>query len=621
MKIIPVAFFLGLFWLTSSGQTESIHLHLDKTIAYPGDTCWFRAYFFIKNLPAAVSTNLYVEVYNQQDNLVTRTSFPVIEAMSMGQLPVPCQQGQYWLRAYTRNSNFFIQSLTVRNAENQISTRSLFKTNQSMAFSDLPGLLITSSYSKGHISCTLFPDSKCKYQSKKIEILVKCYDQLVARYNFELNSRQKNIIVVPDSSLIRFHGFVSLIFLCNDTIIDKQEILVPCRSIPIDLIKDTGAYVLKIRDTTDWNYSLSVTCQPENLEMASITNSLRPPGLPKPTDTAFLSYQGIVNSTTGKKGPIRDHELVIVLGKDSLNKVNLVSIDTTGKLTFSGLIFFDSSYLNYMLNGYTGDKLSNILLTLNQPCYPAFQPPGQEDYQENTLYDPPNLLLPTLDTLKYLKPVMVIAAYKKAIDNRYATGRFSWPAHFSFDLIHANKYNYSILDYLNLELPWFGSNIFGIKPPTFKGHPVVFYLDEQLINWRELNKLYINDLAYVKVIEDFVDDDRYIRMVSDIEDDIHPNLKDPYGSDNAPSAMICVYRRKGKDFRPIAGNLLSLKVKGYDRPQEWKTPDRTTLLWLPYFHEKELRFILPWAKPTRIQIVVEGVNSQGEIFHFEKIEN
>jgi len=606
-------------WLSyGHGQTESVYLHMDKTLCYPGDTVWFRGYIFDGNYLSKISTNLYVELFDNANQLINRRCFPVNTGSSVGQMEFPKKSGLYWLRAYTQNSNFFLESVTIRGLDNRVIIRRKIDEPKSFCVTEECGLLFNSKYAKEGISTTIFPTNTSKYYGKELELVCSYNNFEIARDQFVIDGHQKNIIISQDSLKNFVHGFVKLLFYNADTLITAQDILLPCRSIPIEIIKDTGGYILKINDSANWKYSLAIFKPELHDRSSNIGAALSFPGTARKGDTSYLVYNGIVKSTLGKKAVIKNEELVVMLEKDSFKTTKLLSIDSFGHFNLSGLYFFDTAHFHYMLNGYIGDRLSDIEVSFPLPISPEFAPPDASSIEYDTLIISAQIELPRLDSLKYLKPVYVVADYRKALDNRYTTGRFSWPAHFRYDLIRANKYNYAILDYLRTELPFFDFDITGRYPPGFKNRPVTIYLDEMLVNWQELFNVHINELAYVKVIEDFVDDNPFIRAVSGIGADKLPTLGDPYGSDNGPSAMICIYTRKDKDLRGVQGKLLSIPIKGYDRPKEWRMPDRSTYLWVPFINAKEYKFTLPIGNSDPFELVAEGVDAFGETFHFEK---
>lgn len=619
MKKTILVILVAGFFSASYAQTESVHLHFDKTICYPADTAWFTAYIFDNNTLSNFSKNLYVELYDESNHLSLRKVFLIANGMSMGQLELPKKVGMYWIRSYTRNSSYFLQSLTIRGVDNAVVVRNLLDYKESPVTTEASGLLINSQYNKKGISCTIFPENSSPYNNQPFKLILKYYNTKIGDYAFIINQgRQRNILISPDSLRGYVHGYVSLLFYNSDTLVAKQDLFIPQREVPAQLIKEGDGYIFRINDSTNWTYSLSVVNTSAFSPSGNIEHSLSVPATSRVIDTSYLTFHATVSSTKGKEGLIKDADLVVALGKDSLSNIRLLPIDHLGKISYSGLRFFGTSNLNYLLNGYTGDKVSDIKITLTPEEYPEFTAPDSTDYESDTLNIIASLNLPNLDTLKYLKPVYVEASYKKALDNRYTTGRFSWPAHFSYDLIHADKYNYSILDYLQLELPWFGYNPFGNVSPGFKFKPVIFYLDEQVINWRELFNIHIKELAYVKVIEDFIDDDPYIRSVAGIDGDKLPTLANPYGTDNSPSAMICLYTPKGKDLRFMPGKLLTVPIKGYDQPQSWSYADRATLLWAPYNKAHEYRFALPSTNSSSFKLIVEGANKNGEVLHFER---
>lgn len=83
---------------------EKIHLFLNKESFVAGETVWFKTYVFSGSVLSFISTNLYVEVYNDQKTLVDKQIIPLIGGVGRGsfQLDPKTAEGVYHIRAYTR---------------------------------------------------------------------------------------------------------------------------------------------------------------------------------------------------------------------------------------------------------------------------------------------------------------------------------------------------------------------------------------------------------------------------------------------------------------------------------------------------------------------------------------
>jgi hypothetical protein len=82
---------------------EKLYLHCDRDEYLAGQTIWFKAYQYAEFLPYDKSSNLFVELLNENSSIVLRNTFPVVLAVSRGQLDIPdtLSTGKYILRAYT----------------------------------------------------------------------------------------------------------------------------------------------------------------------------------------------------------------------------------------------------------------------------------------------------------------------------------------------------------------------------------------------------------------------------------------------------------------------------------------------------------------------------------------
>lgn len=83
---------------------ERIHLHLDKTSYSPGDTIWFKAYILNGIQPTEKSKTLYVDWTDEKGEMITRTTSPIAEGTTFGQIAVPDNYNFSFihLKAYTK---------------------------------------------------------------------------------------------------------------------------------------------------------------------------------------------------------------------------------------------------------------------------------------------------------------------------------------------------------------------------------------------------------------------------------------------------------------------------------------------------------------------------------------
>jgi hypothetical protein len=110
--------------LDENYASEKIHLFFNKEEYVSGETMWFKAYCFSGYVLSYISTNLYVELYNEEKLLIDKMHVPLLNGVGQGSfnLQQTLPEGVYFIRAYTRwMLNFgeafqYIQSFPVYNA-------------------------------------------------------------------------------------------------------------------------------------------------------------------------------------------------------------------------------------------------------------------------------------------------------------------------------------------------------------------------------------------------------------------------------------------------------------------------------------------------------------------------
>jgi hypothetical protein len=82
---------------------ETMHVQFDKPAYSGGETVWFKAYLFSKNMPSPVSTNFYTELLDESGNVIDKKIYPIYESTAAGSfdLPKSVKGSGVVFRAYT----------------------------------------------------------------------------------------------------------------------------------------------------------------------------------------------------------------------------------------------------------------------------------------------------------------------------------------------------------------------------------------------------------------------------------------------------------------------------------------------------------------------------------------
>ena len=82
---------------------ELMHVQFDKPAYSGGETVWFKAYLFSKNMPSAISTNFYTELLDEKGNVLDKKIYPVYESSAAGSFDLPknVKGSGVFFRAYT----------------------------------------------------------------------------------------------------------------------------------------------------------------------------------------------------------------------------------------------------------------------------------------------------------------------------------------------------------------------------------------------------------------------------------------------------------------------------------------------------------------------------------------
>lgn len=82
---------------------EKIHLLFDKNSYLAGENLWFKSFVFEGYNPSAISTNLFVELYDRNKTQITKTFVPLLNGKGSGSIAIPenLKENVYYIRAYT----------------------------------------------------------------------------------------------------------------------------------------------------------------------------------------------------------------------------------------------------------------------------------------------------------------------------------------------------------------------------------------------------------------------------------------------------------------------------------------------------------------------------------------
>ena len=82
---------------------EKIHLLLSKKNYVAGENLWFTSFVFDGYSPSTISTNVFVELYDQNKKQISKKIYPLINGKGSGSISLPAElkEDVYYIRAYT----------------------------------------------------------------------------------------------------------------------------------------------------------------------------------------------------------------------------------------------------------------------------------------------------------------------------------------------------------------------------------------------------------------------------------------------------------------------------------------------------------------------------------------
>lgn len=87
----------------NQATNSKIYIQYDKEYYVPGETIWFKAYFYLNGKPGNSDNNLYLEFTDSKGKVITNKKYPVMGAVAKGNIDLPdtLSQGNYYVRAFT----------------------------------------------------------------------------------------------------------------------------------------------------------------------------------------------------------------------------------------------------------------------------------------------------------------------------------------------------------------------------------------------------------------------------------------------------------------------------------------------------------------------------------------
>jgi TonB-dependent Receptor Plug Domain len=111
-----------------SDPKEKINFYTDKWLYLAGENLWFSAYCLnaLSDRPLRTSKNLYVDLVNDKDSVISQALLNIWEYRTGGKLSLPLsmKEGNYWIRAYTArilredSNRILVKPIYVLNARN-----------------------------------------------------------------------------------------------------------------------------------------------------------------------------------------------------------------------------------------------------------------------------------------------------------------------------------------------------------------------------------------------------------------------------------------------------------------------------------------------------------------------
>lgn len=151
--------------LSDQYPQEKVYLAYDRPDYVIGETIWFKGFVFSGYTLSEISTNLYVEMYNANKEILSRKILPLLNGASEGNITIPdtTREGVYYIRAYTNwMLNFqeafqYLQPILIYNPSSKLKLQKVDLPLTASAFVEGGNLLANK---QANISVRLFSDGE-----------------------------------------------------------------------------------------------------------------------------------------------------------------------------------------------------------------------------------------------------------------------------------------------------------------------------------------------------------------------------------------------------------------------------------------------------------------------------
>jgi hypothetical protein len=382
----------------------------------------------------------------------------------------------------------------------------------------------------------------------------------------------------------------------------------------------------------------------KNLDLVMLTNGWRRinweliakgqmPTIKYPKDTSYLSFSGKVFGATPSE--IREVGSInmIFQAKDSSRTLSFLPLRPDGSFSDPGMLFFDTVKVYYQFNSKR-NLGSRVAVSFKNGLMPSLNVVGglpmynfitldTSGYARARYFANQQARLDRLLETTTLEGVTVKSRAKKPmdiLDDKYTSGMFKGDG-YQFDVINdvIAQSSFSVFQYLQGRVAGLQINNStgggGDAGATWRGSATSFFLDEMPVDAQQLSNISMSDVAYIKVMR--------------------PPFFGSFGG--GAGGAIAVYSRRGGDVKAEPGKGLDSKqLPGYTVFKQFYSPNyavgdprhdqtdiRSTLYWNPYVltDPKTHRITLEFYNndiTKKMRVVLEGVNKDGKLLHFEQ---
>ena len=384
------------------------------------------------------------------------------------------------------------------------------------------------------------------------------------------------------------------------------------------------------------------------------------PDLKYARDSVYQTLNGKIADYGSKKPKKLETINLIFVAKDSSNNMITLPVMEDGSFTSANAMLYDTTKIYYKVNGTTA--LSNKNITIENDLFKPdsklvldFSKSTQDTAGLSQLQSIINEQLKSdaLNKNNSLKEVTVFSKQKtrlKELDKKYTFGIFSGESAAAFDMstLENASHTIDIFDFLTGKIPGLevGNSVGGTFTEgviNYRGGTPSFYLNEMPIQTSQLRNINLSDIAYVKVLTQFIGglNNSFATTTKEVMINGKNTLVTSSTDNHASNVAIAMYTKKlddlladskrfntsGMDYKPYVGYISHKEfyTPNYaEKSQENLKDLRTTLLWNPWInldktHQKVKVEFYNNDVTKNFRLVLEGMDSKGKLVSIQKV--